>query len=218
MKNSSSIVKGYKEMNIPYTLLSNQNHSKNLVVFLPGTGYTVQSPLFHYVKDLFSQRDFDVLQINYQYKDKSYTEFTKEEIIEAIKFDVNTVIDEVLKNDSYENSFIMGKSLGTIAMNSVLNRMEFMEAKAIWLTPLIQLDEVFSAMAASNHNGLCFIGDGDECYIKERYDVLKNNPNIVSRLIPNVNHSLEYDNYSVESIDVMKSVVVDIQNFVQQNV
>ncbi len=205
-------------MNIPYTLLSNQNHSKNLVVFLPGTGYTVQSPLFHYVKDLFSQRDFDVLQINYQYKDKSYTEFTKEEIIEAIKFDVNTVIDEVLKNDSYENSFIMGKSLGTIAMNSVLNRMEFMEAKAIWLTPLIQLDEVFSAMAASNHNGLCFIGDGDECYIKERYDVLKNNPNIVSRLIPNVNHSLEYDNYSVESIDVMKSVVVDIQNFVQQNV
>ena len=61
-------------MNIPYTLLSNQNHSKNLVVFLPGTGYTVQSPLFHYVKDLFSQRDFDVLQINYQYKDKAYTE------------------------------------------------------------------------------------------------------------------------------------------------
>ena len=60
---------------------------------------------------------------------------------------------------SYENSFIMGKSLGTIAMNSVLNRMEFMEAKAIWLTPLIQLDEVFSAMAASNHKGLCFIGD-----------------------------------------------------------
>ena len=112
----------------------------------------------------------------------------------------------------------MGKSLGTIAMNSVLNRMEFMEAKAIWLTPLIQLGEVFSAMAASNHKGLCFIGDRDECYINERYDVLKNNPNIISRLIPNVNHSLEYDNYSVESIDVMKSVVVDIQNFVQQNV
>ena len=212
------VVKGYKELNIPFTYVRNERYSKNLVVFLPGTGYTVQSPLFHYAKELFIQRDFDVLQVNYQYKDKAYADFTVEDKIEAILFDVNKVMDRVLNTaPHYENYYIMGKSMGTIAMKSVLDRAEFIEAKAIWLTPLLQLDEVFAAIATTGHKGLCFIGDQDDCYIKERYNVLKTNPNIVSRLIPNVNHSLEYDDFTVESIDVMKSVIVDIQKFVEQH-
>ena len=217
MKQKSGVVKGYQELNVPFTYLRNERHSKNLVVFLPGTGYTVQSPLFHYAKELFIQRDFDVLQVNYQYKDKAYAEFTVKERIESITFDVNKVMDEALINAHYENYYVMGKSIGTIAMSSLLSRAEFIEAKAIWLTPLLQQDEVFSAIAAIGHKSLCFIGDQDDCYIHERYDVLKTNPNVISRLIPNVNHSLEYGDFTVDSIDVLKSVIVDIQKFVLQN-
>lgn len=168
MKVESGVVKGYQELNVPFTFLRNVCHSKSLVVLLPGTGYTVQSPLFHYAKELFIQRDFDVLQVNYQYKDKAYAEFTEEEKIESIIFDVNKVMDEALKNASYEKNYLMGKSIGTIAMSSVLSRAEFIKAKAIWLTPLLQRDEVFSALAAISHKSLCIIGDQDECYINER--------------------------------------------------
>ena len=151
MKQESGVVKGYQELNVPFTFLRNEHHSKSLVVFLPGTGYTVQSPLFHYAKELFIQRDFDVLQVNYQYKDKVYAEFTVEERIESIIFDVNKVLDEALMNAPYENYYVMGKSIGTIAMSSLLSRTEFIEAKAIWLTPLLQLDEVFLAIAACGY-------------------------------------------------------------------
>lgn len=213
LKTNTESVNGYKEMNIPYTLLSVEENSKSLAIFLPGAGYTVRSPLFHYSNDIFLNKGFDVLQVNYQYNDKVYAEFSMEEICEAIKYDVRTVLDIVLQKTSYENFYIIGKSLGTIAMSSELSRDIFEEAKAVWLTPLIQRDDVFDAMVSSTNRGLCFIGDNDQCYIEERFNQLANNPKIVARLIPNVDHGLEYENNTVESIEVLKSVIADIKNF-----
>jgi hypothetical protein len=126
---------------------------------------------------------------------------------------VRTVLDIILKDNSYENFYIIGKSLGTIAMSSELSRDIFKEAKAVWLTPLIQRDDVFDAMLSCNNNGLCFIGDKDPYYTEKRFNLLANNPKIVARLIPNVNHSLEYENNTVESIEILKSVIHDIKNF-----
>lgn len=60
--------------------------------------------------------------------------------------DVKTVLDEVLPNKTYENYCLIGKSLGTIAMSYELNRECFKNTKAIWLTPLIQREDVLSAM------------------------------------------------------------------------
>ena len=58
-----------------------------------------------------------------------------------------------------------------------------------------------------------FHRDNDHCYIEERVNQLANNPKIVARVIPNVDHSLEYENNTVESIEVLKSVIDDIKNF-----
>jgi hypothetical protein len=137
-----------------------------------------------------------------------------EELSEAIIYDVKTVLDEVLKDTSYEKFYLVGKSLGTIAMSSELSRDIFKEANAIWLTPLIHRDDVFAAMVNNENRGLCIIGDNDHCYVKERFDQLKTKPNIVAKLLPNVNHSLEYDYNIVESIDVLKRLINDIQEFV----
>ena len=128
-----------------------------------------------------------------------------DEISEAIKNDVGLVIDKVLDDKSYENFYLIGKSLGTIAMTSELKRNIFKEAKAVWLTPLIQRDDVFETMVKSKHNSLCFIGDNDQHYNSERYEQLVKNKNIVSKLFPNVNHGLQYENDPVNSIDVLKN-------------
>lgn len=213
LQSRTANVKGYKEMDVPYTLLSNEKNSKKLVIFLPGAGYTVNSPLFHYTEGIFINRFFDVLKVNYQYNDKAYDEFSMDELSEAIKYDVRVVIDSVLLGSNYENFYIIGKSLGTIAMSSELTSGIFTEAKAVWLTPLIHRDEVFDAMVESNNEGLCFIGDNDRCYTEERYNKLLNNKNIVSKLYSNVNHSMEYDNDAVGSIEVLKSVIKDIERF-----
>lgn len=206
-------VKGYKELDIPFTILSRNEDSKHLAIILPGEGYTTQGPLLHYSTGVFLHKSYDVLQVNYQYKNKVYDDFTIEEISEAIKLDVKTVFDDVLTNKTYENFYLIGKSLGTIAMSYELNRECFKYAKAIWLTPLIQREDVLGAMVRSKNKGLCIIGDKDSFYTEERYSKVIENPNITSKLILNVNHSLEYDGNAVESIDVLKSVIADIEQF-----
>lgn len=206
-------VQGYKQITVPYTLISKPTTSRNLAILLPGSGYTVQSPLLHYATGIFINKSFDVLHINYQYKHKVYNNFSPEEISKAVKHDVKTVIDTVLDHASYENFYLVGKSLGTIAMSSELRRDIFKEAKAVWLTPLLQKDEVFNALVNSNHSGLCFIGDNDHYYTEERYNQIQNNANIISKLIPNVNHKLEFDTDVLYSIDVLKDIMSEIEQF-----
>jgi hypothetical protein len=213
LKLNAASIKGYKEMNIPFTLVSKEEKSKNLAIILPGKGYTIQGPLLHYSIGVMLNKEFDVLQVNYQYNNKAYDAFSNEEISEAIKYDVKTVVDNALQDTLYENFYLIGKSLGTIAMSSELRREVFRDAKAVWLTPLLQRDDVFDAMVKSKNRGLCIIGDKDPFYIEERYKNLTNNPNIDSKLIPNVDHSLEYDNNVVGSIDVLRSVINDIEQF-----
>lgn len=206
-------VKGYKGFDIPFKMLSKSEGSKNLAIILPGAGYTTQAPLLHYSTGAFLHKSFEVLQVNYQYNNKTYDGFTMEEISEAIKFDVKTVLDDVLSSKTYENYYLIGKSLGTIAMSSELKRECLKNAKAIWLTPLLQREDVLSAMVRSENESLCLIGDKDSCYIEERYSRILENPNMTSKLIPNVNHSLEYDDNAVKSIDVLKSVIAEIAQF-----
>ncbi|UCZ54961.1 alpha/beta hydrolase [Bacillus shivajii] len=209
----TKIVKGYKEIDVPYTLLSKGGGSTKLAIILPGAGYTAQAPLLHYSTGVFVNKSYDVLQVNYQYNSKVYEDYTIEEISQAIKLDVKTVIDDVLMNKSYENLILIGKSLGTIAMSSELNRENLKGAKAIWMTPLIQREEVLQAIINSKNKGLCIIGSEDHCYTEERFANVLENRNITTKLIPGVNHSLEYDEKAVESIDVLKSVINDIDQF-----
>lgn len=204
-------VKGYKEIDIPFKILSKDKSSKNLAIILPGAGYTSQAPLLHYSTGVFINKSYDVLQVNYHYDNKDYDGFS--EIGKAIKLDVKSVVDYVITNKTYENFYLIGKSLGTIAMSSELNRETFKNAKAVWLTPLIHREDVLEAMVKSKNKGLCIIGDKDPCYTEERYLKVVENSNITSKLIPNVNHSLQYDENIVESIEVLRDVIKDIEQF-----
>jgi hypothetical protein len=209
----TNTIQGYKGMNIPFTMLSKKEDSGKLAILLPGAGYTVQAPILHYSTGVFINKSFDVLQVKYQYNNDFYVDFSMDELSEAIKMDVHTVLDSVFAERTYENVYLIGKSIGTIAMSSVLEREEFKNAKAIWLTPLIQREDVLGSMAGSVNKGLFIIGDKDHYYSEERFLKAAENPNISPRLIPNVNHSLEYDEDIVESIDVLKSIIKDIENF-----
>jgi len=51
------------------------------------------------------------------------------------------------------------------------------------------------------------------CYNEKRYNQVTNHLNIEAELFAKVNHSLEYDNYPVESIDVLKTIINDMNQF-----
>lgn len=91
------------------------------------------------------------------------------------------------------------------------------DAKVVWLTPILQNDEVFNAMFNSDKKGICIIGDNDICFIVERFEELKTNNNLLLKVVEGGNHNLELDQQPIKSIDLVKSVISDINNFMNMN-
>lgn len=209
MKLVKGFIEGYKGYAVQYLLIRQEEASGCLAVMLPGAGYTTQAPLFHYATDIYLQKGCDVLNVNYRYNDN----FSMEELSEAICFDVAKIIDQVVTESSYEKFCLIGKSFGTIALASELQRPLFRDATAIWLTPLIKRPDVFEAMQNLPNRALSFIGDEDPGYIAERWNQLETNPQIALRLVPGTEHSLEIPGKTLASIDIMKDIMAEIEKF-----
>lgn len=208
----TKFVNGYKGRKVPYEYFTEKD-SNGLMIVLPGVGYTAMAPLLYYSDDLAIMLKADVLKVNYRYNDEEYDDLTQHELVEAIRFDVKTVIDAILSEKRYENFYFIAKSIGTIPLCTELGRKEFDQAKVIWLTPLIHRDDVLQAMVESKQKGLCIIGDEDRVYDKERYEKILGNGRIKSRLVAGAGHALDIEGKPLDSVDLLKSIVVDMEEF-----
>ncbi|WP_079509244.1 alpha/beta family hydrolase [Mesobacillus jeotgali] len=205
-------VAGYRGQPIQFQLLSHGEQGSSIAVMLPGKGYTVQGPLFHYSTGIFLNKGFDVLHVNYNYTVPQAGSNSIEEEIMQISSDVNSVFDYLANNHSYDNFTLIGKSLGTIALSAIADRLELSKAKIVWLTPLLQLDAVYEKMLTASQRGLCIIGDRDPYFISERFDRVAISENMQTLLIPNSNHSLDNPDHPIESIDILKKIINEISN------
>lgn len=68
-------------------------------------------------------------------------------------------------------------------------------------------------MLYSRNDSLCFIGDDDTHYNAERYRQFANNPKLVTRQLAGADHSLQYKSDPVRSIDLLKTVIKEIDAF-----
>lgn len=215
MKVTSSSVTGTKG-EVQYRLLNISENPKGLAIFFPGMGYTVMGPLLHYPTGMFLNEGWDVLQINYEYKSEEMKDLTDEEFDKMLLSDCKKVIDTVLESSGYDSYYLVAKSIGTIPMSTELERPAFKDARAIWLTPLLNEQAVHGSMMNSRQKAICFIGDQDHHYNQERFNELNNNKNLQLHLIPGANHSLEQDFRVLESIKTQKEIMETIQTFIKE--
>jgi hypothetical protein len=215
MNVTSSSIKGMK-VQVPYRLLSNSDNPKGLAIFFPGMGYTVMGPLLHYPTGMFLNEEWDVMQINYEYNSEEVKDLTDQEFDEMLLSDSKKVIDTVLESSTYGSHFLVAKSIGTIPMSAELGRPAFKDARAIWLTPLLNEQAVHGSMMNSRQKAICFIGDRDHHYNQERFNELNKNNNLQRHLIPGANHSLEQDFRVLESIDTHRTIMNQIESFIKK--
>lgn len=194
---------------IPYRLIEQNDETNSLAIVLPGAGYTTQAPLLHFTTGVFYSKGFDVLHINYRFSREEMSALNERDFAR----DVQPVIDNATKNKKYSNYYVVAKSIGTIALSYLLDHPILKDAKAVWLTPLLQRDDVFNAMVNSENQGLCMIGDKDSCFIEERFEKLKNNQNLRLKVVEGGNHGLELDKEPIKSIEILKSVISAINEF-----
>lgn len=195
---------------IPFRLIEQKDGTDSLVIVLPGAGYSTHAPLLYYTTGLFYNKSFDVLHINYSFRRQEISSLNERDLAR----DVQLVIDNATKDKKYSNFYIVAKSIGTKVLRCLLDHKMYKEAKLVWLTPLLQNDDVFNALVNSDHKGLCILGEEDSpCFIVERFESLKNNPNLILKVVEGGNHNLELDEDPIKSIDILKSVISDIKEF-----
>ncbi|MGD6963588.1 alpha/beta hydrolase [Fictibacillus phosphorivorans] len=214
MKESSRSVLGYKKLKIPYVIQSKTDEPKGLAIMLPGIGYTVKSPLFHFSSSAFLNKEYDVLHVNYPYNSVDYKDFSFDELTSALIKDVSAVLHEVLDQTNYNSYYVLGKSFGTIAIPTVLKLLPINDTKAVWLTPRLIDAPVFETIRTCKQDGLCIIGDKDPFYEVEKMNQILLNSSIECIIPPGANHALEVDNDILTSIDIVKSVIKRIDDFI----
>lgn len=200
----------HKIVGIPFRLIEQNEEANNLVIVLPGAGYTTQAPLLHFTTGLFYNKGFDVLHINYSFSKEEMSALNERDFAR----DVQLAIDNAIKDKKYVNYYVVAKSIGTKALIYLLDNTMLKDAKVVWLTPILQNDDVFNAMVNSDNKGLCIFGEKDNhCFIVERFEKLKSNQNLMLKMVDGGNHSLELDGEPIKSIEVLKNVIHDIDEF-----
>ena len=154
-----------------------------------GSGYNYDKPLFYYATMLMLEHKIDVVHIHYSY-DGQLMNKPMEEVTKVMMDDINPVINEVLKDEQYNETMFLGKSLGTIPIaNDLMKREEFAQSKMILLTPLLTFDTIFDSILHSRHEGFLVIGDKDHQYNADQIDQLYKT-NLQIEVVKNANHSV----------------------------
>lgn len=204
-------VTGHLHSDIAYTLIQPESSTNRLAILLPGMGYTTEAPLFRYTIGLLLEAGYDVAALHYHYQDKKYA---GSDIEEAVRVDVGRVIDSIRSTHIHTSYLFVAKSLGTIALANQVKRDVFKQAKSIWLTPLVQRDDVYETLLTLQYDALVLMGTDDRFYVADRLNEIQLNLNIETILKPSLNHSLEYADDPLQSILVMHELMKAVKRFI----
>ncbi|MCB5936912.1 hypothetical protein LI012_18155 [Caldibacillus thermoamylovorans] len=97
----------------------------------------------------------------------------------------------------------------------ILQQNDIPNSQVIWLTPLLSVDKVYQTMLKSELGGSVFIGNKDPYYVEERFLKLEENLHLTLSLIPGANHSLEFENNTIQSIRVVETIIEELQKIIQ---
>ncbi|MCU4786460.1 alpha/beta hydrolase [Bacillus cereus] len=164
-----------------------------------GSGYNYDKPLFYYATMLMLEHKIDVVHIHYSY-DEQVMNKPIEELTKVMMDEINPIMNEVLKDEQYNETMFLGKSLGTIPIaNDLMKREEFTQSKMIVLTPLLTFESIFDSILHSRHDGLLVIGDKDHQYNASQVERLEQS-NLKIEIVKNANHSLNVGEYETENL------------------
>ena len=191
--------------------------SSTVCFMFSGSGYNYDKPLFYYATMLMLEHKIDVVHIHYSY-DGQLMNKPMEEVTKVMMDDINPVINEVLKDEQYNETMFLGKSLGTIPIaNDLMKREEFAQSKMMLLTPLLTFDTIFDSILHSRHEGFLVIGDKDHQYNADQIDQLYKT-NLQIEVVKNANHSVNVGGYETEnSIEAIAKIIGKLKEVVRTN-
>lgn len=204
------------KLSIPNTFLRQDADTDHLVLILPGLNYTCDMPLLYYATQVMLEAGADVVQVKYDYTQTQAKQASSlTEHFSQMKADVIHMAKVALQQRNYKHLTVIGKSLGTLAIPNLLEAdLPLRPQSCVYLTPILNELVPLRDLIQSCPRNLFVIGTSDRYF----------DPGLISQLrifqpdnfliIDGVNHSLEVPQDTLYSLEILKKVVVHIQDFV----
>lgn len=209
---------GYGNQKINYQHL--KNHSNTLFVFLPGVGYKNDYPLMYYIAKYAQAHSYDMLRVDYNYKENGFLNETSEVQNEWISEDMSAII-HYLSSYEYNRVVWVAKSLGTLLLalskDFLQNDLAIKHQSFLWLTPLFSEVEVPNAMSSLQFPSLYVIGTEDPYYSQDVIEQLLSLHHLKGVVIDHADHSLE-DSSPLNSIQNLQKVLKETVDFLDKDV
>ena len=189
-----------------------------LAVVLPGLRYGCERPLLSGVTEIFHDRGCDIARLMFEYsEDTDFLEAKDDAQLAQIASDGCDIIECLVEFKRYKRVWIIGKSLGTVAMGAALSGRTIPtdRVRAVWLTPSLIGTPLPNQLLAQAHTSIVVIGTDDQSFRTELIGPLESAPNVVVCTIQDVNHGFEHSGGADPSEVAVSEAVQAVANWVQ---
>ncbi len=206
-------IAGYRNEPVPHTFYRQQEATTQIALVLAGGGINCQHPTLYYPTLELLSRGADALLIDYSLR-PAFSTYTQEEVMACVAADTLAASQAMWKERAYERVTLIGKSLGTLAMGSLLEAIPSeLQTQAIWLTPLLSHPSLGKRIRQRPVRSLFIIGTADPWYDADELTALAQVTGGETLVIPEAGHLLEVPDGPIASLQVMERVVRAIQEF-----
>jgi dienelactone hydrolase len=218
---SSLQIAGYADLPLPNRFFRNnqppQKHPKTLAVILPGLNYSCDMPLLFYPAKLMLDWGADVLQVHSDYTTAIYQTATRQDQAVWLATDTRAALRAGQSQDDYRQLVLIGKSIGTLALASLVEGNLDLTAVAIWLTPLLRQTRLLQAATSTRLSGLFVASRSDPTFDADGLERIKTQALAETLLFDGANHSLELPGDVFRSLEIIRQVLQGIQSFLENH-
>ena len=208
---------GYQGKKVSNVFFEQQTDQHKAALLFPGWGYTVEMPAMFYTSSLLAEQGYDVLQVAYTYnRNEDYLALSEAEQHQWFFADIEAAYEKMLSYRENSEMILVGKSMGTLALNHLLNKYSIPESwKLVWLTPLIANKDMRRNIAGFKGKSLIVIGTADQHYHIEGLQEVKDLPQIEIFEIENADHGLQFDKDTLSSLVLMEKILARVKKFIE---
>jgi hypothetical protein len=172
-------------------------------LLLPGVGYAPDRPLLHFARGVLVSLGWTTQEVWWTQAPPGQREEQRDW--------VDAQLLTALSAESAPQVIVVGKSLGTLGARVAADR----KLPAIWLTPLLNREEMVADLRRASAPTLLVGSTGDRTWVPRVVrDLERDCPLIAYLEFENVDHALETKVDPVHSVEVLKRVVQAMERFV----
>lgn len=208
---------GYAGKAVSNRFFRQKSVPKTLAVLFPGLWYSCDMPLLFYPMKLLLQHGAEVLQIHTDYTIPTFQNSRPEEREPWLAADSRAALQTGLAQGNYTNLVLVGKSIGTLALASLLGSHFDQNALLIWLTPLLRQPALVKAASQYKGPALFIAGTGDGTYDPDALAQIQQTTAAEALLVEGADHSLEIPNDLNQSVAQLSQMIKTMDDFLQRH-